>query len=101
MRVRADPAIAPCIGPAHFLNAQERIQLLSHPGQYETASLPRSRSATPAAAKHGRVDYGAVRRSLQELWQTEESYLRKIQSLYNVSRWRTPHDNGDVRLARH
>lgn len=48
-----------------------------------------SRSATPRPSTPGkppRVDYGAVRRHLYELWDTEASYFRKIHSLLTVSR---------------
>lgn len=66
---------------ADFLNSQERVQVADE----HALLLPRSRSATPRSVPTGRVDSAAVRRSLKELWQTEDSYLRKIQSLYNVS----------------
>lgn len=55
---------------------------------YLASTLDPSRSQTPRPSTPGkppRVDYGAVRRNLKELWETEHSYVQKIQSLLKAS----------------
>lgn len=52
-------------------------------GPSEPARRPPSRPSTPGPA--AQPDIEKVRRSLHELWVTEESYLRKITSLLQVS----------------
>jgi hypothetical protein len=51
-------------------------------GPSEPARRPPSRPSTPGPA--AQPDIEKVRRSLHELWVTEESYLRKITSLLQV-----------------
>lgn len=71
-----------CTGPiSSFLNS------LGQPvpaAASETSTRPGSRPSTPAAPSQPNPE--KVRRSLHELWATEESYLRKITSLAEVKR---------------
>lgn len=72
--------LSPLAGPAAaFLNS---LGTPVHLPVVESSSPQPIRPMTPG--KTPKVDYDKVRQNLHELWVTEESYLRKLSSLYRV-----------------